>query len=86
MQLMVKYIPKNKNYWYFLWNFAGCHSRKQFTLHLGAEQREWTLYCFFSSNKTPDTVFLISLNSGICYEVKTVVSGCEVCYLKEKTI
>ena len=29
-------------------------------------------------------LFDISLNSGICSEVKTVVSGCQVCCLKEK--
>ena len=27
---------------------------------------------------------MISLNSGICSEVKAVVSECQVCYLKEK--
>ena len=52
---MVKYIAKNKNYYYFLWNSAECYSRKQlrsfvkcnFTLHCSAEQRGETLYFFF---------------------------------------
>ena len=70
MQLMVKYIPKNKNY-----------EMKFYEILQNAILGNSYIPLW---NKTPDTVFLISLNTGICSEVKTVVSGCQLCYLKEK--